>query len=431
MDVDLISPAFDTVPADTGLSYDDTLPYEAQVPAAPSLANRISSTKVYLLSESSIGKRKHNEEDEQDEAVEDEVVGMEEDLSYRPTALTLQGPPISELPTARIFAYATHFDTSPTALEWVSDNTCVLVFKSRSLATSAYAHLSKLSESPDEEGFITAKPIPVALWPADKRISSSLGQGEGLKGTIRMRWAREEDKKKRGAKRESEFYRKHGETAGKELFNGRDLPPAKRRRENDEATIIDEDAQCAKLDSELDAFLAEDDEEPANPTEQDLIPPSPPSKMRSDYISNDGRTLLERTSLLRAHPDLSESDELSLVSRLTAPLPRRARGRKLAMDVELEDRISSKKLEWGRDDKSEWGREEARDRGRRRVDARRSGRGREDTGEVEKGERRRRGHMENGTGGVRERGERRPERPRKTQQELDDELDAFLNSGEP
>jgi hypothetical protein len=43
------------------LSYDDTVPYEDQLPnadepAQSSLANRIGSTKVYLLSESSIAR---------------------------------------------------------------------------------------------------------------------------------------------------------------------------------------------------------------------------------------------------------------------------------------------------------------------------------------------------------------------------------------
>jgi hypothetical protein len=43
------------------LSYDDTVPYEDQLPddgepAQASLANRIGSTKVYLLSESSVAR---------------------------------------------------------------------------------------------------------------------------------------------------------------------------------------------------------------------------------------------------------------------------------------------------------------------------------------------------------------------------------------
>jgi hypothetical protein len=42
----------------------------------------------------------------------------------RANALLLHGTPVSSLPTARIFAYATHFDARPVALEWVNDDTC-------------------------------------------------------------------------------------------------------------------------------------------------------------------------------------------------------------------------------------------------------------------------------------------------------------------
>ncbi|KAF8164852.1 hypothetical protein B0H34DRAFT_648482 [Crassisporium funariophilum] len=371
------------------LNYDDTVAYEEQLPteeeanAAASLARRIGSSKVYLLSESSAGnragKRKHNEDEDEDQMNEDDIMD-EDSLAFRPNALLLTGTPISHLPTARIFAYATHFDAHPMGLEWVDDITCVLVFESTKSARSAFALLQKsAAEAPDMDEYVAARPIPVALWPADERISQTLGVGKetGLKGTIRMRWARGEDVKKKGAKRESEFYKKHGQTAGKELFNGRDLPPTKRRRREDSD---DDDRRRAELDNELDEFLAEDDDNERKATSEEVeedvlpdVPASPPSKMRSDYIGNDGRTLLERTSLIRVHP----SDPLSLASRLTAPLPRRARHRE----------------------------------GRNGDKCRRGGRG----GGGERTDRPPRG----GGGG---------DRPRKTQQELDDELDAFLNS---
>lgn len=35
------------------------------------------------------------------------------DSPYRPNAILLQGPPITQIPTARVFAYATHFDAHP------------------------------------------------------------------------------------------------------------------------------------------------------------------------------------------------------------------------------------------------------------------------------------------------------------------------------
>jgi len=173
-----------------------------------------------------------------------------------------------------------------------------------------------------------------------------------------MRWARTEDVKKKGAKNQSQFYKKHGTAAGKELFDGRDLPPPKRRRREDG---VDEELERAQLDDELDAFLAADDEgveEVVEPARD----PSPPSKMRSDCIADDARTLLERTSVLRMHYD----DTPDLASRITARLPRRARGA-LAMD-NVSDRIeSAEKLEWGPSSEHKRG-------GRRRDNPRRSGR---------------------------------------------------------
>lgn len=206
---------------------------------------------------------------------------------------------------------------------------------------------------------MTAKSIPVTLWPPEHRVNATLGKGEGLKGVIRMRWAKKEDVKKKGAKKQSDFYKKYGHAAGKEIGSERnEIPQKKRRRDDGE---IDEALRKAQLDDDLDAFLAEGDEEP-------VTQPSPPSKMYSDYISNDGRTLLERTSLIRVHPT-------DLASRITAPLPRRARER------EFETRLSP------------------RDNPRRIRDIPTDNKG--------------------GRG-------KRGERPKKSQQDLDDELEDFL-----
>jgi hypothetical protein len=347
------------------------------------------------------GKRKHVEEnddiegeadEEMDEGIfflcisstQDSILFL--DVTYRANALLLHGPPISHLPTARLFAYATHFDAHPMGLEWVDDNTCVFVFPSKAAARTAHRYLQKsAAEDADADGFVTAKPIPVAIWPPEERINSSLGKGQGLKGPVRMRWALNDDVKKKGAKKESAFYKKHGHSAGKEVY-GKDTPPAKRRRGDD---IVDFALEKAQLDDDLDEFLAEGDPEPVQP-------PSPPSKMRSDYISTDGRTLLERTSDLRMHSDAVID---SLASRLTAPLPRRARngrnGQMYSSEPELSQRISvEEKLEWGTDSRSRARRERGDGRNRREKPI-------------------------------------RTEQPkRKTQQELDDELDAFLNDKE-
>ncbi|KAF8351052.1 hypothetical protein F5887DRAFT_1124985 [Amanita rubescens] len=315
------------------LSYDDSVPYNEQV---SSLAERISSTKVYLLADASNAKRKPAE-DIHNGGGEDE---METDQGTYPllrgNAILLQGPPIAHLPTARIFDYAAHFDIHPLGLEWVDDNTCIFVFPSKALATSAFLALQKpatTSETPSTTTMTTSRPIPISLWPPEDRIHHSLGVGQGLRGTMHMRWARVDDKKKRGAKKDSAFYRKHGVDAGKEkgvttLENRISSSPPGRKRKRGGKDDIDE-------------FLA-DDEEPAT---------EPPSKMRSDYIAQTGR--------------------------ITARLPKRPRARE---------------GNWAEDEEAASRRRGGRRRGRNRA--------------VE-------------TGG---------EPPRKkTREELDEELEAFLN----
>ena len=325
------------------------------------------------------------------------------DPALRPNAILLHGPPVAHLPTGRIFDYAAHFDIHPLGLEWVDDNTCVFVFASKAQARSAFLALQKptttaaLSETPPSTELIAARAIPISLWPPEDRIHHSLGVGQGLKETIHMRWARVDDKKKRGAKKDSAFYRKHGQEAGKESAGfgvvpasvtvaaavaeegsggglARRLAPAGDTLE--ERIAMDGGDDRAAVEGvrewdlgkpgslsgkrkrgrrdEVDEFLGEDliDDEPAAP--------SPPSKMRSDYIAQDGRT----------------------ATRTAARLPRRARGR------------------GGQQEEGAWLHEE------------------EDTGSRRRGGRRR----------GRNRGAEPVEPPRKkTREELDMELDAFLN----
>ncbi|KAF8663577.1 hypothetical protein AX16_000921 [Volvariella volvacea WC 439] len=400
----------DGVTVDT-LSYDDTVPYEEQLPPpgeetlldqSNSLASRIGSTKVYLLSETSISsrpvKRKHDEEREDKPDVEDEDEEMDIDPTLRSNAILLHGTPISHLPTSRLFAYATHFDAHPLGLEWIDDNTCIFVFQSRSSARSAYRALSKtFGEAPDPEEFVVAKPIPVAYWPPELRIKSSLlDQNEGLKGVLKMRWAKMDDVKKKGARKESNFYKKHGNTAGKETVEGRtDLPTKRRRREGDDGRMaIDEAEERARLDEDLDRFLAQEDNIDDDATayantngNEPEQPASPPSKMRSDYIAADGRTMLEYPPGAEPLTDLG--------ARLTAPLPRRRHGRNSNFDSVGEGRGG--------------GRVRDRDADRRRDRERPRG-----------------GHRNGNVGGPGAGGTRYQPK-KKTQQELDDELDAFLN----
>ncbi|KAE9391953.1 hypothetical protein BT96DRAFT_924992 [Gymnopus androsaceus JB14] len=350
------------------LSYDESIPYEDQLPSAAeaaALASRIGSKSTARG-----GKRKRDDEEETGYEVEEDVE-MDDDPTLRGNALLLQGTPISNLPTARLFAYATHFDAHPMGMEWVNDNTCVFVFSSKAAARTGLQYLSKSSgEEPDPEGYITAKPIPVAFWPPEERINSSLGTsrqgGHVMKSVIRMRWARVDDVKKRGAK----VWR------AKELFNGRELPMKKRQRSEYDSER-DVPLRKEQLDDELNEFLAEGEAEDAAA----LDAPSPPSKMRSDYIASDGRTVLDEPS----KPDLA--------SRLMAPLPRRAAKGRKGLAAGLEDRLWSDKT--GLSERIGSGRAV----GTRRHD--------------------RNGRQDRRTGNR--------ERPKKSQQELDDELDAFLN----
>ena len=244
----------------------------------------------------------------------------------------------------------THFDVHPKGLEWVDDTTCIIVFNSAALCKSAHRSLTKSpTEEPDDDECITAKPIPIDLWPPEERINKTLGVGEGLKGKIRMRTARNGDVKKRGARKESQFYKKHGLPDGEEHVSDGDSRK-RSRRDGD----MDDEEKRRLLDAELDNFLARDSDDEANsPTDGSRKrtrgsgrtdssangrASSPPSKMRSDYIldaenkrNSRPRSLLERTSIMRAHPDDLEmergwgSENHSREDRPIRPLPRRRR----------------------------------------------------------------------------------------------------------
>lgn len=317
-------------------------------------------------------------------------------MTIRSNALTLHGTPITHLPTARIFAYAGHFDAQPVALEWVSDDTCgtflelfsrlapanaealttviVLVFESRTHARAALRALQKTGseEMPDEDGFVTGQPVPVALWPAEERIAQSLGAGDGLRGAVLVRRALQTDVKARGAAKVSEFYAKHGANAGKEVTEPR-------RAEVDIDEADDGAPRKRRRGGRRRRGQANDDDAPREALE-DMGTSSPPAlagRLRSDNIGNDGRSLLQRTSVLRSHD--RDDDE----------------------DMATDDSVR---------------------------DSSRRGDRREGGGEGE-GRRRRGGRNRRGGGGEGN-GERTKtaERPKKTQAELDAELDAFFNN---
>lgn len=255
----------------------------------------------------------------------------------------------------------------------------------------------------DVDGYLLAKPVPKPLWPPEDRINQTLGVGEGLKGLLTMRVAQKGDVKRRGAKNKSEFYRKHGDAAGKDPLNNV-LRTAPNWRDEDEKRRL--------LDAELDDLQGRDETELANrisspePDNDYDVPvisrmradavdadvrsgarkrsrrekpgpaslsdriTSPPSKMRADYVDGSGLSLLERTSLARA-----SADDLAYEGQ---------GGREWDRNRDVSDVGSGR-------------------RGRRR----RGGKDRGRTDEV--------------SGSV---------RPSKTSQQLDDELDAFLRGGD-
>lgn len=188
-------------------------------------------------------------------------------------------------------------------MEWIDDQSCVLIFPTNATCHKALTAFRKSqTEEPDFDDCYTAKPVPVVLWPAEDRINKTLGASEGLAGSLVVRVARKGDRKVRGAKQRSEFYRKHGEDAGKDPnahVIGRAEDSSRKRKRDGE----DEEEQRRKLDDELDNFLHKGSDAGTE------VPASPPSKMRSDYIDSHGReqtntqeSLLQRTLVDRVYP---------------------------------------------------------------------------------------------------------------------------------
>ena len=157
----------------------------------------------------------------------------------RANAILFRGDPVSVLPTQRILSYAASTSgTPPLGLEWVDDTNVVVVWETAGLARQAYVAMRVVDEesleedveSEDEQGFVTARPIPETLWPMDARLQKVLGKDapggntseegvEVVKRPLQMRWARPEDVKEKGARNKSKFYERHGSNAGKEGQN--------------------------------------------------------------------------------------------------------------------------------------------------------------------------------------------------------------------
>lgn len=194
-----------------------------------------------------------------------------EDESLRPNAILLQGAPIANLPTSNIFTYVGHYDVKPIGLEWIDDTTFVLVFETRRTAVASYACLLRSGEDqPDVFGLCAAQPIPPGVSPpkskpGDDEVATSESE---LFSEIRMRWARKDDVKQKGAKGQSKFYQRHGEMAGKDGRGFFDDPPSKRKRRETNEEIK------ARLDQDL----------------EDLGEATSLSKMRSDDMGGEGKS---------------------------------------------------------------------------------------------------------------------------------------------
>jgi len=197
------------------------------------------------------------------------------DESLRPNAILLQGTPISNLPTSNIFAYVGHYDVKPIGLEWIDDTTCVLVFETRRAAVASHARLLRSGEEePDVFGLSATQPVPPGVLPPKSGEDTTLEAESDLFGGIRMRWARKDDVKQKGAKGQSKFYQRHGEMAGKDGRGFFDDPPPKRKRTRTKRGRKEGDDEIkARLDQELEAFAAGED--------------TPLSKMRSDNMEEE------------------------------------------------------------------------------------------------------------------------------------------------
>ncbi|GHJ87928.1 hypothetical protein NliqN6_4330 [Naganishia liquefaciens] len=186
----------------------------------------------------------------------------------RDNALHLSGTPLAHLSTDKIFHYVTSYAPTPLGVEWISDNRLVLVFQDAREANVAISLLAKTGFDPYEPNnddpleLRAAKAVPRRLLPLPENEKASKGNSridptdllfnpqrdlvpvkktddedlpEGLREGARLdiRYAMESDVKARTAAKDSEWYKKHGRTAGKgvnALSGSRHGPGASGRR---------------------------------------------------------------------------------------------------------------------------------------------------------------------------------------------------------
>lgn len=174
-----------------------------------------------------------------------------------------------------------HYDVKPIGLEWIDDTTCILVFETRRTAVASHVRLLRSGEEePDVFGLSAAQPIPQDVLPSKTKSGEDMTtEDESDLCGIRMRWARKDDVKQKGAKSQSRFYQRHGEMAGKDGRGFFDDPPPKRKRTRTKRGRKEADDMIkARLDQELEAFAAGED--------------VPLSRMRSDNMEEGRSTVV-------------------------------------------------------------------------------------------------------------------------------------------
>lgn len=309
-----------------------------------------------------------------------EVERAENPLGIRDNAILFRGDAIANLPTQRIFKYISHCGTLPLGLEWVNDTNVVLVWSTVAETRSAYESMREAGTghlAEDDEGFVPAKPIPETLAHVALRVEKALGKTDVQEqAQMWMRFARAEDVKQKGGRNKSKFYEKYGENAGKDGQNVYSSRRGERSRREDP-----DEALRRRLDAELDGFAEKDE------TARRSISPR-----RGRSASPPGRELPRDGPGRRRKRSDYEYDQ-DLQSRL-GPRVGGATGSVREWDVGKEWHTD----EFGRSRYGTMSRDGRKDaRGHRR----------------ERGER----------GGERREGQGRPS---KTKEELDAELDAFL-----
>lgn len=145
-----------------------------------------------------------------------------DDPTIRLNALYLEGSPLTELPTERVFTYVTSFSTSlPLGIEWISDDRLCVVFPSQSSASVA---LSSLLLNParevleDPRGLVDqtadSQVVSTSLWPVELRPGPArlrideMGEGKDdavMRGRMGIRWAKTTDKKAERVRRSTFF----------------------------------------------------------------------------------------------------------------------------------------------------------------------------------------------------------------------------------